>query len=217
VVSSTLSRFLTMYPDTELDWTVLNYFKEQIDEHEKTAFISLITEPDRVKSETISPSFDLIITNSNLDEVEEKNQLDEECERILASDRICYILRFNDTQYYIGSTLAHLKSRLAFHYQNKPPFTIYDLIEVTPNFQISSRTIETAIHCVCSEHLKVSIQSLESITSNTTGFNVEFSTANGINIVLKSLLLSETYNLKGKIRFIDDKIIRLVSNNLSDA
>jgi hypothetical protein len=168
-------------------------------------------------SNTVSPSFDLIISNSEIDEVEEKCQLNAECDRILASDRICYVLRFSNTQFYIGSTLAHLESRLLFHHQNKPSFAIFALIEVAPNYQISSRTIETALHCVCSEHLKVSIKSLESMADSTTGFNVKFSNGNAINNVFSNLLLSETYNLKGKINFIGDDVMKVIADNFNNA
>jgi hypothetical protein len=88
---------------------------------------------------------------------------------------------------------------------------------VSPGRQISSRVIESALHSICSELLEVSISSLENIDNNETGFNVQFSRGNDMETVIRNLLLSPTYNLKGGvINFVNDDVLKHVMKKLAN-
>ena len=207
-----LKKFLEYYPEYEMDSVVFEYLREQVENRTGYWWESNLEVLAQVKPSCILPAFNELIPNDiTLIDLQQEQELDKDVKSILNSNNICYILCFADNKYYIGSTLSSLTRRIKGHSKEKGMFEIHTLIQVLEGHQISSRTVETALQCCCSELLNISIKNIERGNSNE-GYTVEFNDNNSINDVIYRFLLSQTYNLKDKIRIIESNRINQVSN-----
>lgn len=207
-----LQSFLKTYNQYEIDWFVIEYIKEQVEEQAEDWQKSNIEILNKVNPSLFLPALNTLVPSENvLLSLERQRELDADTRKIINSGNICYILSFEDNKFYVGSTLTRLKDRLDAHYKRKGVFQVHALIQVFEGYQISGRTVETALHCICSEIIGVNTSSLEQ-SNNDEGYTVEFENHRGIIDVITKFLISETYSLKGKITFVECSRVTQISN-----